>query len=76
MDDEEAQSLAVGIMEDILNRLSYVQGLKVKSRISAEQLGQRNMTIPEISLEMDVSYVLEGSILKEDNSVRIYIQLI
>lgn len=73
--DEDNQSLSAGIMEDILIRLSHVEGLMVKSRISAEKLGNYDMTIPEIAQEMNVSYVLGGTLLKENNSIRIYITL-
>jgi len=72
----DIQHLADGIMEDILNRLSHVQQLKVKSRISSEQYRNPGISLPEIAKEMDVSYVLEGSILNNGEKVRIYVQLI
>ena len=74
--DQEIQHLADGIMEDILNRLSHVQKLKVKSRISSEHYKNPDITLPEIAKEMDVSYVLEGSIINNGDKVRIYVQLI
>ena len=74
--NEEIQYLADGIMEDILNRLSHVEELKVKSRISSQQYRNPEKSIPEIAKEMNVSYILEGSIINNGNKVRIYVQLI
>lgn len=74
--DQETQILADGIMQDILNRLSQIRGLKVKSRISAEKYTKADLSLPKIAKEMGVVYVLEGSILKEKDRIRIYIQLI
>ncbi|TRZ41828.1 helix-turn-helix domain-containing protein [Robertkochia solimangrovi] len=75
-DNRDIQYLADGIMEDILNRLSKVHDLKVKSRISSEQYRQPEMSVPKIAREMKVSYVLEGSIMNQEDKVRIYVQLI
>jgi TolB-like protein/AraC-like DNA-binding protein/Tfp pilus assembly protein PilF len=72
----EIQYLADGIMEDILTRLSYVDGLVVKSRISSEKIGNENLSAREVAKEMDVEYFLEGSILPENEKIRINVQLI
>lgn len=72
----EIQYLADGIMEDILSRLSYVDGLAVKSRISSAKIGNENLTAREVAKEMDVEYFLEGSILPENDKIRINVQLI
>lgn len=73
---KETQYMADGIMEDILNRLSHINELKVKSRISSEQYRESEKSIPEIAKEMNASYVLEGSIMRNLDKVRIYVQLI
>ncbi len=52
--------LAGGIMEDILTRLSYIDGLVVKSRISGEKVGDERLTASEIAKKLNVSYLLEG----------------
>jgi TolB-like protein/AraC-like DNA-binding protein len=72
----EIQYLADGIMEDILTRLSYIDGLVVTSRISSEEVGNRNLTAKEIAKELNVGYFLEGSILPENEIIRINVQLI
>lgn len=74
--DPDIQSLADGVMEDILNRLAQVGALTVKSRNSSEVYRNSVKTTPEIAKELGVSYLVEGTILKEGENVRIYIQLI
>lgn len=72
----EIQYLADGIMEDILSRLSHVDGLIVKSRISSEKIGSENLTASEIAKELNVGYFLEGSIMPENEKIRVSVQLI
>ena len=72
----EVQQLADGIVEDILNRLSRVSTLTVKSRNSSEIYRNSLKTTPEIAKELGVSYLAEGTILKEGQNIRLYIQLI
>ena len=72
----EIQYLADGIMEDILSRLSHVDGLVVKSRISSEKIGDENLTAKEIYKELNVGYFLDGSIMPENDKIRITVQLI
>lgn len=72
----EIQYMADGIMEDILTRLSYIDGLVVTSRISSEEIGNRNLTAKEVAKELNVGYFLEGSILPENEKIRINVQLI
>ncbi|WP_340113189.1 hypothetical protein [Maribellus mangrovi] len=74
--NSEIQYLADGIMEDILTRLSYIEDLVVKSRISSEKMGGENLTAKEVAKEMDVEYLLEGSIIPEGEKIRINVQLI
>ena len=74
--DSETQILADGILEDILNRLSHVRELTVKSRNSSDVYHNSLITTPQIAAELGVSYLLEGTILKEGENIRIYIQLI
>ncbi len=63
-------------MYDIQNRLSHVQGLIVKSSIGSEHISIVKNSIPQISKEFKVSYILEGSMIKKDDRIRIYIHLI
>jgi TolB-like protein/class 3 adenylate cyclase/Tfp pilus assembly protein PilF len=74
--DPEQDYFSDGITEDILNHLSKVSDLKVKSRTSTQQYKNTDKSIPEIGREMEVATILEGSVRKADNKVRIVAQLI
>ena len=74
--DSSILHLADGIMEDILTRLSYVKGLKVISHVSSEKVNNSGMSATEIGRELGVAYILEGSIIPDNNKVRINTQLI
>jgi TolB-like protein len=65
-----------GISEELLNLLVRVDGLKVASRTSSFTYKGENLNIPEIASELKVDHILEGSVRKADNRVRITAQLI
>ena len=65
-----------GMMEDILTNLAKIKDLKVISRTSSMQYKGTNKSIPEIAKELGVSYVVEGSVRRQGNQVRITAQLI
>ena len=65
-----------GIAEEILNALTRVDGLAVASRTSAFQFKGREIGIPEIARSLGVRHVLEGSVRKAGDSLRITAQLI
>jgi len=70
------QYFADGITEDILNRLSVIPGLKVVSRTSAEQFRESTLDAREISQQLNVNFLLEGSVRRHDDQVRISVQFI
>ncbi|MGB5665066.1 tetratricopeptide repeat protein [Eudoraea sp.] len=72
----ENQYFADGMMDDILNHLSIIRGLEVKSRQSSEKYRESEKSIPQIGDELDVNYLLEGSVQKHKDSIRIIVQLI
>jgi len=65
-----------GIAEGILNALSHVSRLQVTGRTSAFAFKGKDISIPEIGRQLNVEAVLEGSILKSGNRLRITAQLI
>lgn len=65
-----------GITEEILNALSKVDGLKVTSRTSSFAFKGTNTDIREIGKQLAVKTVLEGSVRKVGNKVRVTAQLI
>lgn len=67
---------ANGVHEEILTYLSYIDDLKVTSRTSTMKYLGSTLSINEIGKELMVRYVLEGSVRRVDNHVRITVQLI
>ena len=65
-----------GISEEILNLLASVRALDVTSRTSAFQFKGRDLGIPEIAANLKVRHVVEGSVRKAGNTLRITAQLI
>ena len=74
--DAENGFFADGISEELLNVLAGVDGLKVASRTSAFSFKGKDTPIPEIARQLGVQHVLEGSVRKQGNRVRITAQLI
>ncbi len=75
-DDPEQEFFSDGIAEELLNVLAKVQGLRVTSRTSAFSFKGTNKPIPEVAAELGVQYVLEGSVRRASEEVRITAQLI
>ena len=65
-----------GLTEEILNSLAHVKGLNVISRTSSFAFKNKNLRIQTIADSLGVNYVVEGSVRKSDNGLRITAQLI
>jgi len=74
--DPEQEYLGDGLAEELLNLLARVEGLRVISRTSAFSFKGAEITTAEIARQLNVSYVLEGSVRKAGNALRITAQLI
>ncbi|MCH7806392.1 MAG: hypothetical protein IH995_04535 [Proteobacteria bacterium] len=74
--DPDQEYFSDGISEEILNVLVRVDGLSVASRTSSFAFKGRNPNIPEIAETLNVDHILEGSVRKQGNRVRITAQLI
>lgn len=68
--------LAEGVVEDVLTHLTKFRNLRVISRTSSEQYKDSEKNLPQIGEELDVEYILEGSIRQFDEKIRITTQLI
>ncbi len=75
-DDSGNDYFSDGIAEEILNLLARFPGLRVASRTSSFALKDSNMGVPEIAEKLGVDIILEGSVRKAGNRVRITMQLI
>ena len=74
--DEEDEYFSDGITEDILTLLSRMNDVRVISRTSVMQYKNTNKSIREIAAELNASHILEGSVRKSGNKVRVVAQLI
>lgn len=74
--EEDNLYFSDGVMEAILNNLSRIKDLKVVSRTSVERYRDEKKPIPEIASELEVANILEGSVQRIGNNVRIVVQLI
>ena len=75
-DDPNQQYFSDGISEELLNALAAFPELSVTSRTSAFSFKGMDVSIPEIAERLNVAYVLEGSVRKAGDQVRITAQLI
>ena len=74
--DPEQEYFCIGITDEIIGDLSDIQSLRVISRTSSMQLKGTNKSIKTIGEELNVQYVLEGSVRKAGNNLRITARLI
>ncbi|MEE2567219.1 hypothetical protein [Hyphobacterium marinum] len=75
--DEEDGYFADGLTEEILNSLAYLPDLLVTSRTSAFQFrGEDLPSVPEIAAQLGVAHILEGSVRRSNDQVRVTVQLI
>lgn len=74
--DPEQEYFSEGMAEEILNSLAHLQDLKVAGRTSSFQFKGKNLDLREIGEKLGVSTVLEGSVRKQGNVLRVTAQLI
>lgn len=74
--DPEQDYFSNGITEDILNHLVKISDLNVKSRTSTLQYKNTEKTIVQIGEELNVNNVVEGSVRRVGNQIRVVVQLI
>ena len=73
---QEDAYLAQGLAEDILHRLANVEKLRVASRTASFELDTRELDISRIGQRLGVSFLLEGSVRREGDRLRVVAQLI
>ena len=76
MGDPQQEYFADGMTEELTTELSKIGALKVISRTSAMQYKGAKKPLPQIARELGVQGVVEGSVMREGNTVRITVQLI
>ena len=74
--DKEQEYFSDGLSEELLNLLAKIPALRVAARTSSFSFKGQNIEIPEIAGRLKVAHVLEGSVRKSGNQLRITAQLI
>jgi TolB-like protein len=74
--DGDQEYFSDGISEELLNLLSRLPGLRVVARTSSFQFKGESRDIVDIGQQLNVAHILEGSVRKSDNKLRITAQLI
>jgi TolB-like protein/Flp pilus assembly protein TadD len=74
--DKENEYFSDGLAEDIINALTRVAGLRVMARTSAFAFRGRDVDVREIGTRLNVEHVLEGSVRRSGNRIRVTAQLV
>ncbi len=74
--DPSQEYFADGMTEAVIGRLSMIRGLRVISRTSVMNLKDTHMSVPEIARALNVDAIVEGSVIRQGDRVRINAQLI
>jgi TolB-like protein/Tfp pilus assembly protein PilF len=75
-EDRANAYFAEGIQDEILTRLAKIADLKVISRTSTQHFKSSPDNLPEIARQLGVAHILEGSVQKSNDQVRVNVQLI
>jgi len=75
-DDPQQKYFAAGMTEELITDLSQISALKVISRTSSDLYEGTHKSLPEIARELNVDAVIEGSVERSGNRVRVTAQLI
>ena len=75
-DDPENEYFADGLSEELLNRLAQLPELRVAGRTSSFEFKGQNLDLRDIAGQLGVAHILEGSVRRSGDRVRITAQLI
>jgi TolB-like protein/lipopolysaccharide biosynthesis regulator YciM len=74
--DPAQDYLADGMTEELIGRLAAIRNLRVISRTSVMRFKDTQLLVPEIAKTLGVDAVVEGSVMREGNQIRVHAQLI
>jgi adenylate cyclase len=74
--DPEQEYFSAGLVDEIFDRLCRIGDLKVISRTSSDRFKDSDLSLKEIGLQLGASAIMEGSVQKSGNRIRIAVQLI
>jgi serine/threonine protein kinase/Tfp pilus assembly protein PilF len=75
-EEKENAYFADGVQDEILTRLSKIADLKVISRTSTQHYKSAPKNLPEVARQLGVAHILEGTVQKRGDTVRVNVQLI
>ena len=73
---EDQKYIVEGVHDALITELSHINSLRVISRTSANGYANSKKSLPEIAKELNVDAIVESSILRADDSIRLNVQLI
>jgi TolB-like protein/DNA-binding winged helix-turn-helix (wHTH) protein/Flp pilus assembly protein TadD len=74
--DPAQEYFADGMTEEVIGRLSMIRGLRVISRTSVMQFKDTHFSAPEIAHQLGVDALVEGSVIRDGQRIRVHAQLI
>jgi TolB-like protein len=74
--DPKQDYVAEGMTEDLIGRLADIHTLRVTSRTSVMRFKDTHLSVPEIARTLGVDAIVEGSVIREGNRIRVHAQLI
>ncbi len=74
--DTEMQYFSDGVTEDIINLLATIPDLRVTSRTSSFHFQDKDLDLPTIAQQLKVQTILEGSVRRQGDDIRVTVQLI
>ena len=74
--DHSEQWYSDGLTEEIINSLARLPELRVSARTSSFRFRGENLVIPDIAVQLGVAYIVEGSVRRDGDRLRISVQLI
>ncbi len=74
--EKDQEHFCDGLTEELLNVLTCIPGLRVASRTSTFSLKDKSIDLKEVAKKFDVQHILEGSVRKSGNRIRVTAQLI
>ncbi len=73
---DSEEYLADGLTEEVIGRLAGIQGLRVISRTSVMRFKTARPSVPEIAKMLGVDTIVEGSVIRDGNRIRVHAQMI
>ena len=74
--DSQSLLFSTGVLDDLITHLAKIRGFKVISRTSVIEYAESNKNIRQISRELGANYILQGTIYRDSENIKINVQLL